>query len=67
MLGSFTLDRNTGIAEGEGRRIQMPRCGRCGHWACPCCENWCDTAECLEKGPCSDGLCAFLDRLEELL
>lgn len=32
-----------------------PRCRRCGHVMCPCCETWCDTL--TDDGLCCDGQC----------
>lgn len=32
---------------------ESPRCTRCGHELCPCCEDWCDELECECDGECT--------------
>lgn len=41
-----------------------PRCSRCGHTPCPCCESWCDVIVSNEEDEddwnlCCDGECDF--------
>ena len=51
--------------------VPLPRCTTCGHFACPCCRDWCDDLDCeCDSGSCTyaepypDALDAFQDQIE---
>lgn len=43
-------DESQEIAAQLHRVHDQGPCVRCGHQACPCCEDWCDLLDC----PCAD-------------
>jgi hypothetical protein len=39
-------DDSQGTAASLHKVHDQGPCLRCGHYACPCCEDWCDLIEC---------------------
>jgi len=46
------------IAHPSDQRFTVPVCTVCGHGACPCCGDWCDTIT-KDDDLCCDARCIY--------